>query len=228
MAKIIDFKAVKTKAKTKHHTQHSNATHQIVNLFYPCDSPIKVRRTSFSTISIGFHLECFDIPMVHSNIRRIAHLQPYRVSVISRDHQLFDPKYKTYSIRIFNQMSESDVRIVFQQIIIQITEEAYLGEISILRNHLKLNDLTKPYSATRETGATISQQTVAILKNAGIYNGTDLAFKTREEICQIPGITTMEVYRLEKSLISRGLSLLTAEPPEWTENLGSTKIAALS
>ena len=218
MAKIIDFKAVKT--ETNHKRTPVTNERCVERIIKPiCCSPIKVERTSLSTISVGFRIDCFNLTLVDAMMKRIAYMQNHwRLSLISSEHQLFQPQYKTYVIRLLKELSEKDRRATFRQILIQISEESYTNEISVWGKETEVEDLIHPHNYVWADGVTISKTTAELLRKAGIGNGTDLIRTTREEICQIPGMTTKEVYRLEKSLASRGLFLRTAEPDEWQES----------
>ena len=191
MGQLIEFKVVKARA---------------------CDSPIKIKRIAFDAISVGFYLNCFNERRVLRTLRRIIYMQPVKLSRVGSN---YDPDYDTYVIRLLSKpASEKEIRATFRQILIQIGEEIYANEISSWGKH-RVENLAQPYSYTWADGTTISRATVKALKRAEINSGIDLIKKTREDICKIPGMTTSEVYRLERSLASRGLFLMTEEPPKW-------------
>ena len=218
MVKIINLKAVK--AKTNHKRTTTASGYYSKKIVKPiCCSPIKVERTSFSTISVGFRIDCFNLALVDAMMKRIAYMQNHwRLSLIPRDHQLFESRYKTYVIRLLKEMSEEDCKATFRQILIQISEETYTNEISVWGKETEVEDLIHPRNFVWTDEVTITKTTAKLLRKAGISNGTDLVRTTREEICQIPGMTTKEVYKLEKSLASRGLFLRTAEPDAWQKS----------
>lgn len=79
-------------------------------------------------------------------------------------------------------------------------------------DEIKITDLLKPHSYELSDGANINNRTAQALLSANITTTGDLTKLSRDEICHLPGMTTDEVVRIEKSLASRGLFLRTKLP----------------
>ncbi|MBQ3301171.1 MAG: hypothetical protein IJH04_03360 [Eggerthellaceae bacterium] len=62
---------------------------------------------------------------------------------------------------------------------------------------------------------TINAASVIALREVGLDNVVDLIKQTRSQICSIPGMTTREVFQLEKALAARHLYLQAENMPHW-------------
>ena len=191
-----------------------------------CNPPILVKRTSDQTISVGFWLGCFKTWSVDVVMRMIAHGQKWRLTIIDKGHYLYDERYKTYAIRIFDYPEEEAFRIAVSQIMTQVCMEVYIHEIRIWEGTVSMMDLTLPCRYDLANGAIISEKTAKLLCRYGISDCRELTRKTREELARIPGMTTTDIYKIEKSLAVRGMFLLVERPAVWPGNVGAHKATA--
>ena len=99
-------------------------------------------------------------------------------------------------------------------IVAKIVKAAYLQEMHFWNDNIKVADLAKPHSYELSDGANINSTTIHALLSANITTTGELTELSRDEICRMPGMTTEEVVKLEKSLASRGLFLTTKLPSQ--------------
>ena len=149
-------------------------------------------------------------------MRMIAHGQKWRLSSINKGHYLYDERYKTYAIRIFDYPEEEAFRLAVSQIMTQVCMEVYIHEVRIVESAVSMMDLTLPCRYDLANGAFISEKTAKLLCRNGISDCRELTRKTREELSRIPGMTTTDIYKIEKSLAVRGMFLLVERPAIWT------------
>lgn len=170
-----------------------------------CASPIITKRINPETIEIGFSKDNFDIEMLEFSLRGLAHGE----TAVWRLYRLEaeDPFYAHYLIRLDDSVSDKDD--ILKAVVYRISKEAYSEETRSWNSEVNLSDLTKPF---RFTGKTIDAHTKSLLENSGLRDIKSISHSTREELCQIPGMTTEMVASVEKSLATRGIFLRTMIP----------------
>lgn len=216
MSNVIEFKVVSSRQKT-HNNRNIVKTIQIPRKKATvCASPIQVERVGWNMISIGFRLDCFEPNLVDLAMRQVCHAQ-YELYKVGRDNPSYEPMRSTFIVRIVGGYSLSEADEILTQIAALSAKEAYLKEISMRGSKVDVSELATPYAADPFNGSIVNRETVAILRRAGIQNAYEVAKNTREMICQLPGMTTKEVYKLEKSLAARGIYLNAAAVPSWSE-----------
>lgn len=181
----------------------------------PCNTPIRVKRTSLETISVGFFVGCFNAALVESAMKTIAYGQKWRLTAITEDHALYDQKYQTFAIRMFDCKTELEFRAAVMQVMFQISHVVYTDAVALFGEYVAIEELAKPRGCDLATGAFISHRAAAILKNVGIKNVYELSRKTREELAQLPGMDTETIFRIEKSLAIRGIFLNIEPVQKW-------------
>ena len=202
MTKIIEFKAVRTETENKRSTM--------------CDSPIAVNRVRNDMLAIGFRLDCFTASIVENSLKRVFHAQSqWELYKADRADPGYRRTYVTYLACVTGDLTRSELDEVFTQIVSLATKEVYSEEVSAQGSKVKVAELATPYAVGPFDGLTVNRRTVSILQDAGMNSAYDVATHTRESLCQLPGMTTQEVCKLEKSLATRGLYLNTAKAPEW-------------
>ncbi|MBR3156875.1 helix-hairpin-helix domain-containing protein [Candidatus Saccharibacteria bacterium] len=173
-----------------------------------CCSPIIVERYDRSIVSLLFHKSFFNIPHLEIALRCLAFGSVW---------DLYKPEnepsriYVTYHIALKKEFGKSTDDVLVA-IVDRIIKKAYLKEMRLRSNEVEIADLVKPRQYTLGDGANISARTKTVLMAAGMRTAEDLAEKTREDLCQIPGMSTEEIVRLEKSLAVRGIFLRTQVP----------------
>lgn len=173
-----------------------------------CNSPIVVDRIGKTIVAIDFHKACFDIPFLERALQNVAHGEIWDICRAPND----DSPYASYRV-VLKYAFREEADDILAGALEKIAKRAYLEELRVWGNYVEMSDLTKPYQYTFDIGVNICKETLKKLSAAGIESVHDLTSYTREEICSIPGMTTNEVVKLEKSLASRGLFLLTVVPP---------------
>lgn len=216
MAKIIEFKVVKPQKETdQKHTamrmHQPDAAHRR-DITHECDSPIRVDYREEGSVYVGFHKACFSMPFLEYSLQGLAYGETPVWELYRLNDKSGKSKYLTYAVVLTGEPTEDD-RSILTTIVDRITKKVYLKEIRRWSNEVEISDLTKPYQYRLEDGVNVSAMTIATLKNAGLAEVGDLIDATREELCRLPGMTTIEVARLEKALASRGLFLKTADVP---------------
>ena len=170
-----------------------------------CISPIIIERLNRKVISIAFHIGFFNTPMLMVTLMIQARGANWTYHELEKTSQ---PQYAAFLIELKEDF-ENDNGNVLATIASSITKAVYLDELREWTNTVKITDLASPYCYTQWSGAHVSEKTIEILTDYGFNTTRDLLALSREEVCQIPGMTTSEVVKLEKSLASRGLFLET-------------------
>lgn len=174
----------------------------------PCQSPIVIKRLNEIGVSIAFHRHYFDIPFIENALQGLAYGQAWD---LFRPKEEPSPVYSTYII-ILRRDYGKETDDMLTTAVDRITKRAYMEEIRLWDREINISDLVKPHQYKLEDGANISAKTKAALLLSGMKTAWDLAHLTREELCQLPGMTTEEIVKLEKSLASRGVYLKTEIP----------------
>lgn len=216
MDNVIVFKAVSNRQKTRHNRNIVKNIQAPSKTTAACADPIRVERIGQDMIIIGFRLDCFEPNLVDLAMRQVCHAQ-YELYKIGHDSPSYERMRSTFIVRIVGDYSLSETDEILTQVAALSVKEAYLKEISMRGSKVSVSELAAPYAADPFDGSTINHETVAILRKAGIQNAYEVAKNTREAICQLPGMTTKEVYKLEKSLATRGIYLNVATVPSWNE-----------
>lgn len=181
----------------------------------PCKSPILIERLDKDAFSVAFHKSFFNLECLEIALRGLGYGEGW---------ELYKPKSKQtkmYTVYVVVYQGNLPVNAssgllsmddVLDSIAGKITKEVYLEELNLWDSKVSISDLAKPYQYVLGDGANISAKTSSALDAAGFDTVHKLIEKTREEVCKIPGMTTEEVYRLEKSMASRGFFLLEEVP----------------
>ena len=196
MADIIQLE------QKKRHKNDNAKTHEA------CKSPIVIKRFNEIGVSVAFHRHYFDIPFVENALQGLAYGEAWD---LFRPKEEPSPVYATYIILLRRDYGK-ETDDMLTTAVDRVTKRAYLEELRLLEREINVSDLDKPHQNKLEDGANISAKTKAALLLSGIQTAWDLAHLTREELCQLPGISTDEVVKLEKSLASRGIYLKTKIP----------------
>ena len=199
MTKVIDFRAVKGRMRKKEKKTF-------------CDSPIRVEFRDEGSVYIGFHRACFSMPFLEYALRGLAYGEDLTWRLYKVDDEKGRSKYLTYAVVLTCAPCDND-RDILTTVVDRMTKKVYSKEIRCWECDVSVSDLVKPYQYRLGDGTNISYDTVFMLEKAGIKKTEDLTQTTRENLCKIPGMTTMEIARIEKSLASRGLFLQTADVP---------------
>lgn len=175
-----------------------------------CASPIVLERWSNDIVSLAFHIRCFSIDFLEICLCSLNYGEESIWQLCKMDKEPSSAYVKYFFIlqKDFGDKTED----VLTSIISKAVKEAYLEELRCWENEVKVSDLTKPHQYQLRDGANIGGATERALLSAGLDTGWDLTDLTRDEICQISGMTTEGVAKLEKSLASRGLFLKTRLP----------------
>ena len=196
MADVIYFKT-----REKKSASHKDAT------ITGCSSPIVVDRISKTIVAIDFHKGYFDIPLLERAIQNVAYGEIWDICRAPDD----DIPYASYRLVLkYTYADEADE--ILAGAVEKIAKRAYLEEVRVWSNFVGIDDLVKPYQYPFDSGVNINTKTQIKLFSAGIKTISELTASTRERICSIPGMTTEEVVKLEKSLASRGLFLISKIP----------------
>ena len=220
MGNVIEFKAVSNRQKMNHKQSivKSRREHQCVPALEVegCKNPIAVERIGWDLVAIGFRLDCFDSNLADLAMKLACHPQ-HELYKAGRENPSYDRMRSTYIVRATGVRSLSEADEMLTQIVAQSAKEAYSKETSMRGSEVDVSELATPYAADPFSGSVINRETVAILRKAGMENAYEIAKNTRETLCKLPGMTTKEVYKLEKSLATRGLYLNAAPVPSWKE-----------
>lgn len=177
-----------------------------------CASPIVIRywEDDDHIISLSFHLGYFNTQIVEYTLKRLGFAEEnnWELRKLTGEQS---SAYATYLLVLLKDYGEQREEAL-NAIVGRIVKEVYSEEMNFWNDEIEVKDLTRPHSYGLSDGANISRGTFHSLLFAGIKTIEDLTDRTREEICRIPNMTTGDVVRIEKSLISRGLSLKTEIP----------------
>lgn len=220
MEKIIEFKVVKTQQKREKVGRSKNwewdSWYTKDSGRKPCPNPIVVNRAGKNIVALSFRLDCFEAAIVENSVGRICHAQ-WELYKAGRSNPQYRQMHVTYLVRVTKNSPRLELDELLTQVVSLVTKEVYSEEVSAWGSKVDVAELAIPYAVGPFDGMTITHETVAILQKAGMKNAYDVARNTRESLCKIPGMTTKEVFKLEKSLASRGLYLNTASVPNWKE-----------
>lgn len=209
MPNIIDFGTIKKGRRDRNSIRNDTK-------MASCTPPIEMERIDFSSAIIRFKNTCFNPEIVNFALCRIKNGQDFwRLFKLNGESRYFDPLCMTYMV-VIDKPPKGQIDEAFCQIFAMMTEEVYIRELSVWPSKTSVDELTKVYQLDLSLGATISPSIAKILKLSGINNAYELALHSREELCNIPGITTQDVFKIEKSLAARGLFLTTKEVPKKT------------
>lgn len=180
---------------------------------WACQSPIVIGRSSRYTATIGFRKDCFTVefidPVARGALRGDRHWKLYLVE------ESFSAEHVTYMIQVDNNFDDEAVAATMEAKLGLIAKKVYVAETRTSPKRVAVADLTRPPKYPEDTRLVIMKATSDCLMRAGMKTAADLTLKTRSEICAIPGMSTHEVYKLEKSLAARHLFLLSDDVPEW-------------
>ena len=168
-----------------------------------CKSPIVTERLAKTAVSLSFHEKYYNIPFLENALSELVYGDVWDLRIIPKNARTM---YRGYVINLTEDFGDENDEILLA-IIGRIIERVYLEEICTWTDGLKIADLAIPHKYSLWDGANIASGTVILLSSQGIQTVRDLILRTREELCQIPGMTTGEVVKIEKSLASRGLFL---------------------
>ncbi len=182
-------------------TQHSTKT--------ACVSPIVIKRwgNDDNVISISFHLSYFTIPILEFALEKLVYGEDgiWQLRKLDREQDSVYAEYLLVLLKNFGKDREETLTAIIGRIV----KDVYLEEMHFWNGNIKVAELIKPHSYELSDGANINNKTARALLSANITTTGDLTKLSRDEICRIPGMTTEEVVKIEKSLASRGLFLTT-------------------
>lgn len=177
-----------------------------------CASPIVVKRwgNDDNVISISFHIGFFTVEIVEIALKGLVYGEEsiWQLRKLDREQNSVYAEYLLVLLKNFGEQREETLNAIIGRIV----KEVYLEEMHFWNDDIKVADLAKPHSYELSDGANIGNKTTNALLSANITTTGDLTKMSRDDICRIPGMTTEEVVRLEKSLASRGLFLTTKIP----------------
>ena len=163
-----------------------------------CRPPIEVSRINGHSMLVEFRKSLFNGERLHGVLSNLFKYQDYwrMVLVNSSMIEYYDPYF--YGYIVYTVYADSvDAGDVLSQAMYLMTMVAYRAEsqMKFLKDH-SLRELIKP------------QKLQSIILT--VY---DLVSLTREELCEIPGMTTIEIYKIERALASVGWFLTTSKIP---------------
>ena len=169
-----------------------------------CKSPIIAKRVNRNCAIIAFDKKLFHtdviqeaIKEVHRTAETVWQASKYKNSMIPAD-------YESYIVTLQTNFGKQATDML-TGIANKISKEVYLRETS---RGLPALIFTESYTNSVSVPAVSVEAKQALLK-IGIKDGQKLKRLTREELCSIPGITTEDVFNLEKNLAVRGIFLKT-------------------
>ena len=176
-----------------------------------CLSPIVVKRISPQSVEIGFHRTCFSMPFLEQGLQGLAHGEDsiWRLYKLTNEE---NSVYARYEIELTTDLGDSRDDIL-TTIIDRMAAKAYLKEIRTWGNEVNISELVRPHHYKLGDGVNIDSRTKILLEKTGVKNLRELSHMTREDLCEIPGISTIDVAKIEKSLAARGIFLRTAKVP---------------
>lgn len=192
MGEIINFAARREKALQRE----------------PCLSPITVERIHPKYVKIGFHHDCFTMPFLENGLRGLSHGEKpiWELYKATED----DSPYYSYYIKLNRDLGE-ETEDILTTIVDRAVKKSYLKEVRTWDIRVDISELAKPLSYQLEDGFNIDSRTKRLLESTGIKNARELSEMTREDLCEIPGMSTEDIARIEKSLAIRGIFLRTAK-----------------
>ena len=181
----------------------------------PCKSPIVIERLEESVFSVAFHKSYFNLECLEIALSGLGYGEGWSLyKPKNKQTKMYTVYYVALESGIPFAMSNDNLKMddVLTAIAAKITKEVYLEELNLWDSTVEIADLVHPYQYLLGDGANISHRTSSALRSAGYDTVQKLIGQTREEVCKIPGMTTDEVYKLEKSMASRGFFLLEKVP----------------
>ena len=179
-----------------------------------CQSPIVIGRSSRYTATIGFRKDCFTVefidPAARGALRGDRHWKLYLVE------ESFSHEHVTYMIQVDNNFDDEAAIATMESKLGLIAKKVYILEARMNPRRVSMADLARPPKYPDDARLVIMQSTSNSLIRADIKTATELTLKTRTEVCSIPGMSTREVYKLEKALAARNFFLLDDDGPLWT------------
>lgn len=188
MGSVIDFTSAKKKASKKHNVLHC--------------PPIKVKRIGLGAIVVGFDADCFSSINVNNALNDTFRCQGFwrieKAELAYKENSeqgfysyvVYVPKPDTAKI------DDSLRQALYLMAVTTYREESRLKSAS---SHF-VDDMSNPRKDGLAEGLYVETQTIRKLKEASIFTIYDVVSHTREELCNIPGMTTREVYKIEKTL----------------------------
>ena len=157
---------------------------------------------------MDLHKGYFNIPVLEHIMRGLAYGDVWS---LYRRYKDPSPTYASFLISL-NRDFDKENDDILTSIVGRVIKEIYLEEMRIWSDEVEISDLIRPFQYTLGDGANIDAKTRTALLSTGMRTAHDLASLTREEICQIPGMTTEGVVKLEKSLALRRIFLKNQVP----------------
>ena len=176
-----------------------------------CLSPIIVERIHPKYVKIGFHHDCFTMPFLENGLRGLSHGEKPIWELYKAIDDDYSPYY-SYLIKLNTDFGKG-TEDVLTTIVDRAVKKSYLGEVRTWGFRVDIKELTKPLRYQLEDGFNIDVRTRRLLEDMDIKNLRELSHLTREELCEVPGMSTEDIARIEKSLAIRGIFLETAEVP---------------
>ena len=180
-----------------------------------CRPPIEVSRINSHAILVEFRRAFFNESRLDCAIVDVSKFQDYwrivRVESVAQEY--YNPNCYTYVIYVPKaKIAEADCTL--RQALYLVTMFAYRSEsqLKFLKEYT-IDEMSKLYQLKTEFMFSITPSTVKLLRQANIYTLRDLVGLTREELCEVPGMTTTAVYDIERALSSIGWSMMASRIP---------------
>ncbi|MBQ1298487.1 hypothetical protein IIY24_01430 [Candidatus Saccharibacteria bacterium] len=180
-----------------------------------CPSPVVLRRVGYDMATISFRLDCFNTGAVELGIGTTKYGQSYyEVYFVKQSDKYYQPFHKTYLVWIDRRkISNVSIDEALRQVVDLLIGSAYKRELAGDLYDPSLKGASILSSSKRQR--VLNSRTVKTLEVNNLVNMNDLVGMTREELCDIPGLSTYEVHQIEKVLTSNGLSLRPSIMPSW-------------
>ena len=169
-----------------------------------CRSPIIAKRINRNCAIIAFDKKLFHTEVIEEAIKEVNRTAETVWQASKHKDNTNFLNYESYMIKLQANFGKQAIDML-TDIANKVSKEVYLRETS--RNMPALI-FTESYSNSVSIPA-ISIEAKTALVAIGIKEGQKLKQLTREELCQAPGITTEDVFNLEKNLAVRGIFLKT-------------------
>lgn len=169
-----------------------------------CKNPIIAKKVNRNCAIIAFDKKLFHTDIIEEAIKEVNRTAEtvWRTSKHKDSADFLD--YKSYTVTLRTNFGKQAIDML-TDIVNKISKEVYLRETS---RNLPTLIFTESYSNSVSIPA-ISVEAKKALVAIGIKEGQELERLTREELCHAPGITTKDVFNLEKNLAVRGIFLKT-------------------
>ena len=177
-----------------------------------CKPPIEVERFGLSSIIVRFRVDLFELKRLDFALHNAFRCQDFweiaKLPDILEENP--NPMLASYLINVSDTPSMR-VDDALRQALYLATQAVYIEETRLRRTRgISLEVIPDP-----SQGLKIKPKTLRSLYRAGICTLYDLVKKKREDFTGIPGMTTEEIFNLEKVLASRGWFLVTSTIPAW-------------